>query len=86
MPYFLVPIHGSADRAAGQLARAGIHSQTQHLSGTRPQRPESERRTTARLSAETREDAEQRVRDALGDGGFSVQRAELDRPELAHPE
>jgi hypothetical protein len=37
--------------------------------------------TTVRLTAESREVAAQRIRDALGDGAFNVQRAEPEPPE-----
>jgi hypothetical protein len=57
MPYYLVPIQGDVDRARGLLAVAGIQN-TGHVS--------------ARLSAEDRESAEERVRRALEGEPFRV--------------
>ena len=60
MPYFLVPIEGDTDRARGLLAVAGIRN-VGNLS--------------ARLSAEDREDAERRVKNALKGEPFTVREA-----------
>jgi hypothetical protein len=58
MPYFLVGIRGDADRAAGPLAQAGIQNLVS-LDDT------FARTVSARLPAETAEQAEERVRGAL---------------------
>jgi hypothetical protein len=58
MPYFLVGIRGDADRAAGLLAQAGIQNLVS-LDDT------FARTVSARLHAETAEQAEERVRGAL---------------------
>ena len=75
MPYFLIQVRGNADQAAGLLARAGIQSLTSHLSGTgRRSLPASEQGATARLLAENAAEARQRVRTALAEGSFAVER------------
>ena len=72
MPYFLVDIGGDADRAMGLLALAGIQNivwpepSTEHL--------------TARVSADTPENARGRVLAALDDEVFTI---EAVRPEDA---
>ena len=72
MPYFLVDIGGDADRAMGLLALAGIQTivwpepSTEHL--------------TARVPADTPENARGRVLSALGGEALTI---EAVRPEDA---
>jgi hypothetical protein len=63
MPYFLVEVRGDPARAAGLLALRGI----QNLVHDAP------RTLTARLSADDRESAVQRVRAALDGEPFTVE-------------
>jgi hypothetical protein len=72
MPYFLVSVRGNADQACGLLARTGIQSITSQLSGVEAGTNQDASEVRARLSAATPEEAEQRVRDALAEGAFTV--------------
>jgi hypothetical protein len=68
MPYFLVPITGDPDRAAGLLTKAGIESVGRFAGDRDPAQRASLRLMAARLSAESAELARERVRAAVGEG------------------
>jgi hypothetical protein len=74
VPYFLVPITGDPDRAAGLLTKAGIESVGRFAGDRDPAQRASLRLMAARLSAESAELARERVRAAVGEG-FTVEPA-----------
>jgi hypothetical protein len=75
MPYFLVPIRGNPDRAAGLLGKAGIQNVVTEADSAGAEVPAGHvpaRGVAARLSAESAKAAAERVRSALGDEPFTV--------------
>jgi hypothetical protein len=75
MPYFLVPIRGNPDQAAGLLAKAGIQNVVSLADSAGFEVPAGNvpaRRVAARLSAESAKLAAERVRRALEGEPFTV--------------
>jgi hypothetical protein len=75
MPYFLVPIRGNPDRAAGLLAKAGIQHVISLADSAGAEVPAGHvpaRAVAARLSAESGKLAADRVRRALEGEPFTV--------------
>ena len=81
MPYFLVPIQGNVDRAAGLLAKVGIQNVIYDAPTAGAEVPAGHvpaRRVVARLSAVSAEQAADRVRAALEAEEFVVGSAWLE--------